>query len=356
MGQAQSGDCARLNALTEFVRGQALQLGLESELPSLKALSGDAGMRRYYRSAGLPGIVAVDAPVQTENSELFVRLCRWFGERGLRVPKLLAADLEQGFLLLEDLGDRLLQHSLDNNTVDGYYAEAMTALLHLQSVDAAEADFLPRYDAALLSRELNLFDQWFVTALLQFELSQAQQQALSGLNSLLIDSALAQPQVVVHRDYHSRNLMLLCDDSLALIDFQDAVLGPLNYDVVSLLKDCYVSWPRAKLETWALSYASLAHEAGLLPACTPQAFLRSLDLMGLQRHLKVLGIFARLSLRDNKHQYLADLPRVLNYVVEALELCGVAPCLISLFDKDLRAALKHRLGQASLDGFGPLLR
>ncbi|WP_370981249.1 aminoglycoside phosphotransferase family protein [Agaribacterium sp. ZY112] len=315
---------------------------IELKSKQLKPLSGDAGARRYYRLDTQAKVLLVDAPPESENSERFCAVASWLSKRGLRVPKILAHDSEQGFLLLEDLGDALLQAQLNEDTVDTYYAEAMSMLLHLQASEL-DAALFPAYDRALLQRELDLFDEWFLTHLLSFELNVEQQAALAVLKQMLIESAISEPQVIVHRDFHSRNLLLLADESLATIDFQDAVYGPLSYDLVSLLKDCYIDWPRERVERWALTYASLAADAGLMPAQGATEFLRSFDLMGLQRHLKVLGIFARLSLRDGKHHYLQDLPRVLAYVLEVLSLYDEAGILSSLFADQLSPTLSTRL-------------
>jgi aminoglycoside/choline kinase family phosphotransferase len=241
------------------------------------------------------------------------------------VPALLGVDMDRGFLLLEDLGDRLLLPALDQASADGHYRRAFTVLADMA---AARTDGmnLGAYDHALLSEELGRFQQWFVQGLLGYTPTATEQSLLRSLYAQLIDNALEQPHVLVHRDFHSRNLMLLDHDELAVIDFQDAVVGPVTYDLVSLLRDCYIQWPVAQVREWALVYRDLLRARGLL-ADTPDAlFLRWFDWLGLQRHIKVLGTFARLYLRDGKSAYLDDLPRVIHYVLEIADAyAGEAP-------------------------------
>ncbi|MDX1736160.1 MAG: phosphotransferase, partial [Halioglobus sp.] len=236
---------------------------------------------------------------------------------GVRIPALLDADLAHGYLLLEDLGDTLLLPRLAPGVVDQYYRRAFDILLLLAQADCSQAA-LPDYDATLLQEELGRFPHWFVGELLGHSLSQTELALLRSLFDALVGSALEQPRVLVHRDFHSRNLMLPADGRLAVIDFQDAVRGPVTYDLVSLLRDCYVSWPAPRVRDWALHYRELLLRAAALDVADADTFLRWFDLMGLQRHIKVLGTFARLYLRDDKPGYLADLPLVLRYTLEIL--------------------------------------
>lgn len=308
--RAESSDLQKLHAfVVQHVPSQASTSGLA-------ALSGDAGFRSYYRLDCQPPLLAVLAPPETENSAQFCRVAEWLLAHGVHAPKVIAKDLNQGFMLVEDFGDRLLQGELSNDSVCGYYGEALSLLLHQQAAPA-EA-FFPEYNEVLLGDELSLFVDWFVSQLLSLSLSNEESAIIELAFAKLIKRAKAQQQVVVHRDFHSRNLLVLDDGSLAAIDFQDAVVGPVTYDVVSLLKDCYVSWPQDQVERWALSYAAMAHDAGILDDRSEADFLIDFHWMGLQRHIKVLGIFARLYLRDGKTRYLSDLPLVLRYTREVL--------------------------------------
>lgn len=285
---------------------------------ALTAVAGDASSRRYFRLE-IPGAsyIVVQAPPTTENNAAFLAARSLLEESGVRVPALYAADLERGCLVLEDLGDRLLLPELDDATAEIYYRRAFAVLQRLSRVDPGAAG-LPNYDAALFSEELGRCPTWFVERLLCRELPASDLELFDRFSGLLIESALSQPRVVVHRDFHSRNLMLQPDGELAVIDFQDAVIGPVTYDLVSLLRDCYIRWPAGRVRSWALEYRDAQVAAGLLKPEVDVEFLRSFDWMGLQRHIKVLGTFARLYLRDNKPGYLDDLPLVIDYVREVL--------------------------------------
>ncbi len=285
----------------------------------LEVVAGDASHRRYFRlRLGDASYILVDAPPRTEKNAEFLAVRALLEKAGITVPALLGSDLEQGFLLLGDLGDRLLLPELDAGNVGERYRGAFDILLKLARLAPASPDW-PAYDEALLSEELSRFPEWFVGRLLGQGLGSGGEQAWNALCGLLIESALAQPRVLVHRDFHSRNLMLQPGGELAVIDFQDAVVGPITYDLVSLLRDCYIRWPAADVESWALEYRDRLVEAGIVEPLDDGSFIRWFDLMGLQRHLKVLGTFARLYLRDDKTAYLDDLPLVLAYVGEILE-------------------------------------
>ncbi len=291
---------------------------LEGHALALTMVSGDASFRRYYRLSGCsPSLVAVHAPPDKERNLEFTRIAGLLRGAGVHAPQVLAFEPVQGFLLLEDLGDSLLRASLDEGSVERLYGLAMHTLLGIQRAPVAAEDWeLPPYSDALLRQEMGLFPDWFLQRLLGIDPTGEESALISRTFDTLAASALAQPRVLVHRDYHSRNLMLLEDDTLGVIDFQDAVQGPVTYDLVSLLRDCYVSWPPAQVRHWASAYSEQAAAAGVMPPVPQEQFLRWFDLMGLQRHIKVLGIFARLWLRDGKPGYLRDLPLVLRYTLD----------------------------------------
>lgn len=286
--------------------------------PRLRAVAGDASSRKYFRlkSDSVRYVVAY-APPATEKNEAFRDMRELMSEAQVKVPRIHAVDMEQGFWLLEDLGDEVLLGLLSKDTAKGYYEQAMAVLARLAAAPL-DSPGLPAYDASLLGEELSRFQVWFVEGLLGYSVSPEQQQLIDAVCTLLVDTALEQPRVLVHRDFHSRNLMLADDGELAVIDFQDAVAGPITYDLVSLLRDCYIRWPPESVIEWAVDGYTMYREHGLLEDVEREQFLRWFDLMGLQRHLKVLGNFARLNLRDSKAGYLNDLPLVLRYVQEVL--------------------------------------
>lgn len=286
----------------------------------LKPLTGDAGFRTYYRVEGAPGRIAVYAPPAHENNLAFVAKDTAFRTAGVKVPEIFAVEFERGFMLLEDLGDDLLLPLLNQGTAMELYQRAERELLLVQLV-CPDRDTFPAYDEQQLRLEMELFPEWFVTRLLGVTPDRQMCSVIEKTFAILVQEARAQPQVVVHRDYHSRNLMLLSEgrseNRIGVIDFQDAVVGPVTYDLVSLLKDCYIRWPVDLVRRRALDYGRRATAAGIMPAVADEQFLRWFDLMGLQRHIKVLGIFARLWLRDGKARYLDDLPLVIRYTLEA---------------------------------------
>jgi len=277
--------------------------------------SSDASFRRYFRICfdGETRIV-MDAPPEKEDSRPFVAIGRKLHAIGLNVPEILAEDLQQGFLLLSDLGSRQYLDELNAQNVDRLYGDAMGALATLQAC-GPQAGELPPYNRELLWREMELFREWYLGKHLGLSLSDNEHKVLDEAFNLLADSALEQPSVSVHRDYHSRNLMVSAHNP-GILDFQDAVHGPLTYDLVSLLRDCYISWPREQVEEWVLGYHDIALDHGILRERQPERFLRWFDLMGVQRHLKASGIFARLNHRDGKPGYLNDIPRTLGYVMD----------------------------------------
>ncbi len=302
-------------------RIQALHDWLQKELGfhdyQLAPASSDASFRRYFRiSRNSDTYIAMDAPPQQEDCRPFVQVTRMLFGLGLHVPELLEADLEQGFLLLGDLGTQPYLDALNAQSVHRLYGDAMAALVVMQACAPARGA-LPPYDRALLMREMGLFRDWLLVTHLGLKLDDQQQQVLQQVCDALADAALEQPQVFVHRDYHSRNLMVTPSNNPGIIDYQDAVLGPVTYDLVSLLRDCYIKWRAQQVQDWALGYWDLAQQSGILrPEHSEAQFLRWFDWMGVQRHLKASGIFARLNHRDNKPGYLEDIPRTLSYVVE----------------------------------------
>ncbi|MEP5766126.1 MAG: phosphotransferase [Halieaceae bacterium] len=282
------------------------------------AVAGDASGRRYFRlQLGAASWICVDTPPATEKNPAFLHIRELLAAAGLPVPQLHAAELERGFLLLQDLGDTLLFDRLSLASPAHSYDPAFGLLQTLQGIDGAGSG-LELYSAAILREEFSRFYQWFCLAWLQLDAGEEDAALVRDFGEMLIDAASAQPQVLVHRDYHSRNLLVQADDSLAIIDFQDAVIGPLCYDLVSLLRDCYIRWPAAQVRSWALDYRQRLLSLGRPAGEDEDSFLRWFDWVGLHRHIKVLGNFTRLSLRDGKHGYLSDIPMVLDYVREVL--------------------------------------
>lgn len=283
---------------------------------TLKPASEDASFRRYFRVflADDSTRIVMDAPPEKEDCHPFVGIARHLHQAGVHAPVIYAQDLQQGFLLLEDLGGVSYLDALDENSAEPLYADALAALARMQTrIDPTE---LPEYDRHLLLAEMSLFPQWLLQQHLGLKVSGEQQNMLDKAFAALAGAALEQPQVFVHRDYHSRNLMAGCKHLPGIIDFQDAVRGPVTYDLVSLLRDCYISWPATQVDEWVWGYFQLCVQFGVLQEQHESRFLRWFDLMGAQRHLKAAGIFARLAHRDGKTGYLDDIPRTLGYIVE----------------------------------------
>lgn len=282
-------------------------------------LAGDASFRKYYRAhCDEQTYVVMDAPPNKEALTPFINIGKLLAANGVHTPAIIAFELTQGFALLEDLGDKLLLNELSTDNVDQLYEGAMTTLLRLQQSSTRNPE-LPVFDKAFMLQELALFPEWFLKAYLELQLSAAEKLLLEETFDWLTTQITNQPQLFIHRDYHARNLMLLDTkntDEMGVIDFQDAMRGPFTYDLVSLLKDCYVKWPRKQVIQWiTYFYNQLETTHGW----SLQQFTQAFDLCGLQRHLKVLGIFCRLHLRDNKPTYLQDLPLTFNYVVACTE-------------------------------------
>ena len=276
---------------------------------ALRPLAGDASFRRYFRVHAAAGTwAAMDAPPEREPLGPYLAATGLLAQAGVHVPAVRARDTARGFLLLEDLGDAQYLARLTPDAADGLYADALAALVRIQTLPRSG---LPPYDEALLQYELDLFSEWYLGRHLGLALSAAERELLRTAEQLLIERALAQPRVVVHRDYHSRNLMVAAPNP-GVLDHQDAVWGPVSYDLVSLLRDCYVAWPEARVRGWIGEYRTRARAAGVLDTAVDQArLLEWCDWTGVQRHLKAAGIFARLCHRDGKPGYLADVPRTL---------------------------------------------
>jgi aminoglycoside/choline kinase family phosphotransferase len=319
MTEAASPD-PRVAARTAWTRSA---LGDDNAEPVRASM--DAGFRSYWRvqSAGGSRIV-MDSPPDKEDVRPWLHVRDLLEAGGVRVPRVLARDVEAGFLLLEDLGTETYLHVINGGNADALFDAAVTQLLRIQAI-APPAD-LPAYDEALLERELRLFDEWFCGRHLGMPLDCGDLDALDAAYRVLIDAALAQPQVLVHRDFMPRNLMPATDGP-AVLDFQDAVRGPIAYDALSLFKDAFLSWPEPRVDAWLDRYHARAVDAGL-PVPALARFRRDADLIGVQRHLKVIGIFARLHHRDGKPKYLADVPRFFAYLDAVLpkypELAGLA--------------------------------
>jgi aminoglycoside/choline kinase family phosphotransferase len=330
----------------EDVRLKLLENWLDQQLPGLFAAQGwgavpaatltpassDASFRRYFRWQGAGRtLIVMDAPPPQEDCAPFVKVAHLLAEARLNVPQILAADLERGFLLLNDLGRQTYLDVINEGNADALFADATKALLAFQQLPMTTP--LPSYDDALLRRELQLFPEWYVKRHLGVDFSEQQQAMWQRASQLLIDSALAQPKVLVHRDYMPRNLML-SEPNPGVLDFQDAVYGPVTYDVTCLFKDAFLSWPEARVRSWLEQYWQQAREAGVPVQPVLDDFLRASDLMGVQRHLKVIGIFTRICHRDGKPKYLGDVPRFFSYIEAVLarrpELAELAELLGSL--------------------------
>lgn len=305
---------------------------------ALECASTDAGFRSYWRATGTSGasLVVMDSPPALEDVRPWLRMHDLLERGGVRVPRVLARDVERGFLLLEDLGVDTLLQAIDAGNADAHFDAAIDQLLRIQAIPAPGD--LPRYDEALLARELRLFDDWFLGRHLGVQPACGDLEALDLAYRILIDAALAQPRVLVHRDYMPRNLMPV-DGGLAVLDFQDAVSGPVAYDPICLFKDAFLSWPEERVQGWLLRYHARAVAAGVPVPAAPERFLRDARLIGIQRHLKVLGIFARLHHRDGKPKYIADAPRFLAYLDQALPLHPELAPLAGVIDRHVRPAL-----------------
>jgi len=323
---------ARLKQINDWIRHT---LGITEY--TLAPASTDASFRRYYRLAynGETRIV-MDAPPEREKCDAYIDIDTRLLAAGVQVPAILGKDLDQGFLLLSDLGTVLYLDALTEGSAEGLYGDALTALADMQTL--ADKSGLPPYDEKLLLQEMRLFPDWLLGRHLQINLPERQQAGLQRIFDFLIANALEQPRVFVHRDYHSRNLMVCPGRNPGVVDFQDAVDGPFTYDLVSLLKDCYIKWPRKKINDWALGFRRQTHGPATYD---DETFLRWFDLMGVQRHLKVSGIFARLYHRDHKDGFLKDIPRTLSYIVDLGQEYAELNPLVELIEAQVLPALEE---------------
>ena len=321
---------SRLTQLKEWLA----TLSAEKVLPdSIRPASSDASFRRYFRVDAPDGAtyIVMDAPPPQEDVNPFIHVAEVFGEAGVSVPRVLERDTERGFLLLSDLGSTTYLKQLNHDSAHKLYLDAIDALVLIQA--QSKPDVLPEYDRALLHRELMLFPDWYIGKHLGVTMSEKQTETLNKIFDTLLANNLAQPQVYVHRDYHSRNLMVMDRGNPGILDFQDAVYGPITYDLVSLLRDAYIQWDEEMVLDWTIRYWERARRAGLPVNPDIDAFYRDFEFMGLQRHLKVLGIFARLYHRDGKDAYLNDLPLVMEYTRKAAGRYKALAPLIRLLDE-----------------------
>ncbi len=293
-----------------------LTTGLGWRVKRIAPASADASFRRYFRVWRESGtFIVMDAPPEKEDSAPYLKVARLLESTGIHVPHVYEADLGRGYLVLEDLGDvQYLARLRAGGHADSLYGDALDCLARLQVDGQDAARELDPYDRAPLSRELNLMPEWFLERHLKLTLTPEERALLTVTFEFLMSEVLEQPTVFVHRDFHSRNLMVTTANNPGVLDFQDALRGPIGYDLVSLLKDCYIAWPRSRVESWLRDYRRLVRSRGLTTGADDQEFQRWFDLIGVQRHLKVLGIFARLWYRDGKAGYLGDLPLTLDYV------------------------------------------
>ena len=316
-------------------RQHRIQAWLENLFPEqairLAPASADASFRRYFRAVLSNGdhYIVMDAPPQYEDCHSFIAVAELFGAAGANTPKVLAQDLAQGFLLLTDLGDVTYLSVLNADNAGALYNDALEALVSIQR--SSRPGVLPDYDRVLLERELRLFPEWYITRHLGVELNAQQAQTLDTVFEAILANNLAQAQVFVHRDYHSRNLMV-SEPNPGVLDFQDAVYGPVTYDLASLFKDAYICWDEEIMLDWVIRYWEKARRAGLPVNADFGAFYRDFEWMGVQRHLKVLGIFARLYHRDGKTGYLKNMPLVMAYLRSACARYRELEPLLQLLD------------------------
>jgi aminoglycoside/choline kinase family phosphotransferase len=323
----------RLAQLTEWLAGLDLV-----EVGSRRPASSDASFRRYFRFDVVPALraklgetlIAMDAPPARENVPAFIHVAGLLREAGVSVPAIVAQHVEQGFLLLSDLGTTTYLQRLDNDNGSFMYSDAVDALLKFQL--ASQPDVLPEFDRAFVLREMNLFPEWFVGKHLGITMSAEQQAQLDKVFEAITANVLAQQQVYMHRDFHSRNLMFLEQGNPGVLDFQDAVYGPVTYDLASLLRDAYIQWDEEFVLDWVVRYWQSAKQLGLPVNPDIDAFYRDFEFMGLQRHLKILGIFCRLNYRDGKNIYMGDLPTVMDYVRKTANRYKELKPLVRLLD------------------------
>ena len=334
---------ARLELLTAWL-ARDLTFGAERIAPA----SEDASFRRYFRIwRDGETFIVMDAPPEKLALAPYLAIAGMLTAIGVHVPRVLAEEHGRGFLLVTDLGTRQYLDDLEvDQHVEAHYLDAMMALSRIQSRGQPHAAHLPPYDRKLLEREMQLMPEWFCERHLKLALSDAERTVLADAFELLCREALAQPQVFVHRDYHSRNLMVCPGDNPGILDFQDAVRGPVTYDLVSLFRDCYIGWPAPRVRDWALRYREMAAASGVDVGPDEARFMRWFDLMGAQRHLKVLGIFARLCHRDGKRAYLDDLPLTLEYVLDVSSRHPELTALARFLERRVSPLLATRRAEA----------
>jgi aminoglycoside/choline kinase family phosphotransferase len=282
---------------------------------NLSPLTGDAGFRIYYRAHYQNNpIIVVDARLPQQENKAFVAIARSYHAKGLSVPTIIESDEEHGFFALLDFGTDHYLDALNDSTADTLYSDALRALVKIQQIQDLKDYTLPSFDTSFMRREFSLFTDWYLDMHLQIKLSPTQTQLLENVFETLLEKISRQPLVSVHRDYHSRNLMVIGDNNPGILDFQDAVMGPITYDLVSLLRDCYISWPATKVDQWTTDFY-LQLPADFQKKHSLEEFFIWRDWMGVQRHLKAIGIFSRLSLRDGKTRYLQDIPRTFEHLM-----------------------------------------
>lgn len=319
---------------------QWLSEGLNYQIASLEPASADASFRRYFRAATERGtFVIMDAPPEKENSKPFIHSAMSLSNLGVHTPEIIAQDLTQGFIVLEDLGNRTYLDELQQNASE-LYTEAIDALVKIQSGPLENSnDTPPKYSGVMLAEEMSLFSRWLINKHLGQTINEPSFAVWLHTQQLLVNECLKQPQVWVHRDYHSRNLMITDSNSPGVIDFQDMVVGPIGYDLASIFKDCYIEWPRKKQQEWLEEYRVKAISELNLPNFSLATLIRWVDFAGLQRHLKVLGIFCRLNYRDGKASYLNDLPLVAKYTLEVLDIYPELATFRDHFEGHIQAVL-----------------
>jgi len=319
--------------MTQDTRLQQLTQWIHQKSPnaSIEVASADASFRRYFRIRYKgTSTIAMDAPPEQEDCKSFIDITQRLRNANVHAPQIIRQNLEQGFLLLEDFGSTPYLNKLNDQTANPLYADALKSLISIQMADTKG---LPEYDESLLFTEMNFMPEWFLQTHLDITPSNEQQKVIDRIFTIIATTVAQQPQVFVHRDYHSRNLMITPHDNPGVIDYQDAVLGPITYDLVSLLRDCYIQWPNEKIAEWVFQYKSMAEAEGLMNKVPKSTFIQWFDYMGLQRHIKVLGIFARLNHRDGKVNYLDDLPLTLHYVMEVANKYPLTRPLVYLFNE-----------------------
>lgn len=305
---------------------------LPAPLRVFETASADASFRRYFRAGTAEAsYIVMDAPPEHEDCRPYIHVAQLFRAAGANTPEILAENLAEGFLLLTDFGNTTYLSALNEQTADGLYRDANASLIRIQA--ASRAGELPDYDEALLRRELMLFPDWYLARHLEVELSDAQRQVMESAFAAILANNLAQPQVYVHRDWHSRNLMVTDESNPGVLDFQDAVYGPITYDLASIYKDAYIVWDEERVLDWTVRYWEAARKAGLPVRDDFADFYLDFEWMGVQRHIKVLGIFARLYHRDGKAGYLKDMPLVMNYLRRACERYGQLHPFLNLLDE-----------------------